>query len=245
MAGPGSPASARSRAPCGTLSTRSSPPGTRLPSPGEPTPASTRPGRSRASASQAGRRPSVRARRSTRRFPAIWPCSRSSRRPRVSAPASPPARAPIATGSSAAASARRSPTDVRSGGRARSISTRSRTAAALIPGRHDFTAFTPTETQHRIFIRDGLERCLGGARRGAALHDRGRELPPAHGANARRDDARRERDLAPLLERPAAERGGHDRAAVGPLPRARGLLSRLASIERCASRSSSSTSTAP
>ena len=26
-------------------------------------------------------------------------------------------------------------------------------AAALIPGRHDFTAFTPTETQHRLFTR--------------------------------------------------------------------------------------------
>jgi tRNA pseudouridine38-40 synthase len=26
-------------------------------------------------------------------------------------------------------------------------------AAALLPGRHDFTAFTPAETQHRVFLR--------------------------------------------------------------------------------------------
>jgi len=26
-------------------------------------------------------------------------------------------------------------------------------AAALLPGRHDFTAFTPAETQHRVFVR--------------------------------------------------------------------------------------------
>jgi tRNA pseudouridine38-40 synthase len=27
-------------------------------------------------------------------------------------------------------------------------------AAALLPGEHDFTAFTPTETQHEVFVRD-------------------------------------------------------------------------------------------
>ncbi len=26
-------------------------------------------------------------------------------------------------------------------------------AAALLPGEHDFTAFTPTETQHEVFVR--------------------------------------------------------------------------------------------
>jgi tRNA pseudouridine38-40 synthase len=40
-------------------------------------------------------------------------------------------------------------------------------AAALIPGRHDFTAFTPTETQHRLFTRTVLS---------AAWEDHGEEL---------------------------------------------------------------------
>jgi tRNA pseudouridine38-40 synthase len=31
-----------------------------------------------------------------------------------------------------------------------------REAAALLPGKHDFTAFTPTETQHRVFTRTVL-----------------------------------------------------------------------------------------
>ena len=31
-----------------------------------------------------------------------------------------------------------------------------RAAAALLPGEHDFTAFTPTETQHRVFTRTVL-----------------------------------------------------------------------------------------
>lgn len=40
-------------------------------------------------------------------------------------------------------------------------------AAALIPGKHDFTAFTPTETQHRLFTRTVLS---------AAWEDHGDEL---------------------------------------------------------------------
>jgi tRNA pseudouridine38-40 synthase len=40
-------------------------------------------------------------------------------------------------------------------------------AAALIPGRHDFTAFTPTETQHRLLTRTVLS---------AAWEDHGEEL---------------------------------------------------------------------
>ncbi len=40
-------------------------------------------------------------------------------------------------------------------------------AAALIPGCHDFTAFTPTETQHRLFTRTVLS---------AAWEDHGEEL---------------------------------------------------------------------
>jgi tRNA pseudouridine38-40 synthase len=32
-----------------------------------------------------------------------------------------------------------------------------REAAALLQGEHDFRAFTPTETQHDVFLRDVLE----------------------------------------------------------------------------------------
>ena len=42
-----------------------------------------------------------------------------------------------------------------------------REAAALLPGEHDFTAFTPTETQHRVFTRTVLA---------AAWEERGDEL---------------------------------------------------------------------
>ncbi len=40
-------------------------------------------------------------------------------------------------------------------------------AAAVIPGKHDFTAFTPTETQHRLFTRTVLS---------AGWEDHGEEL---------------------------------------------------------------------
>ena len=59
------------------------------------------------------------------------------------------------------------PIGARSGGRGRWTSTRSWRAAALIPGKHDFTAFTPTETQHRLFTRTVLS---------AAWEDHGDEL---------------------------------------------------------------------
>ena len=39
-----------------------------------------------------------------------------------------------------------------------------RAAAALLPGTHDFTAFTPTETQHTVFDADRPRGRLGGAR---------------------------------------------------------------------------------
>ena len=65
-----------------------------------------------------------------------------------------------------------------------------RAAAALVVGEHDFRAFTPTETRHDVFVRNVLARCLGGRRRPPRLHDHGRQLPAAHGAHARRDDAR-------------------------------------------------------
>ncbi len=41
-------------------------------------------------------------------------------------------------------------------------------AAALLPGRHDFTAFTPAETQHRVFVRTIRE--AGWEQHGDELH---------------------------------------------------------------------------
>lgn len=43
-----------------------------------------------------------------------------------------------------------------------------RACAALVPGEHDFTAFTPTDTQHRVFLRDVA--AAGWERRGDHLH---------------------------------------------------------------------------
>jgi tRNA pseudouridine38-40 synthase len=80
-------------------------------------------------------------------------------------------------------------------------------AAALIPGRHDFTAFTPTETQHRIFTRTVLN---------AAWEDHGEQLHFTIAAESFLRHMVRTlvgtmlegRELAPLLEgRPRAEAG--------------------------------------
>jgi len=80
-------------------------------------------------------------------------------------------------------------------------------AAALLPGEHDFTAFTPTETQHRVFTRTVLA---------AAWEERGDELHFTIAADAFLRHMVRTlvgtmlegRDLGPLLEgRPRAEAG--------------------------------------
>jgi tRNA pseudouridine38-40 synthase len=80
-------------------------------------------------------------------------------------------------------------------------------AAALIPGRHDFTAFTPTETQHRLFTRT-VEH--------AAWEEHGDELHFTIAAESFLRHMVRTlvgtmlegRELAPLLEgRPRAEAG--------------------------------------
>ena len=98
-------------------------------------------------------------------------------------------------------------------------------AAALLPGRHDFRAFTPTETHHTIFTRT-VDRAAW-TRRGdhldfeitaqsylrhmvRALVGTMLELEPA--------------EIAQLPRGPPAQRGGPDRAAVGPVPRVRRLL---------------------
>lgn len=80
-------------------------------------------------------------------------------------------------------------------------------AAALLPGEHDFTAFTPTETQHEVFRRTVLA---------AAWEEHGDELHFTIAADSFLRHMVRTlvgtmlegRDLAPLLEgRPRAEAG--------------------------------------
>ena len=80
-------------------------------------------------------------------------------------------------------------------------------AAALIPGRHDFTAFTPTETQHRLFTRTVTR---------AGWEQQGEELQFTieaesflrHMVRTLVGTMLEGRDLAPLLEgRPRAEAG--------------------------------------
>ena len=107
-------------------STRSTGAGATSPSPAARTPACTRPPRSPRGRLLAARRRS--ARRGAQRRPAgrRRRDRASSPPPTTSAPASRLARARTATGSCAAACALRSPTGVRSGGRGRSISRRSR-----------------------------------------------------------------------------------------------------------------------
>jgi tRNA pseudouridine38-40 synthase len=80
-------------------------------------------------------------------------------------------------------------------------------AAALVPGEHDFTAFTPTETQHRLLVRTVLA---------AAWEEEGDELQFTIAADGFLRHMVRTlvgtmlegRDLAPLLEgRPRSEAG--------------------------------------
>ena len=79
--------------------------------------------------------------------------------------------------------------------------------AALLPGEHDFRAFTPTETQHEVFVR---------VVESAAWHERGDHLEFEITADSFLRHMVRTlvgtmvegRDLAPLLEgRPRAEAG--------------------------------------
>ena len=100
--------------------------------------------------------------------------------------ASPRARARTATASSRAGRPRRSRLGARSGGRGRSTSTRSPRPPRFSPGEHDFRAFTPVRDAARRLLAERARRRLGARRRPARLHDHGGQLPPAHGADARR-----------------------------------------------------------
>ncbi len=98
--------------------------------------------------------------------------------------------------------------------------------AALLPGTHDFRAFTKAVTRHQVFTRTVSEAAWERDGDALQLLDHGRQLPAAHGANARRDDARGHPGGVRTAPRgPRPRRGGNDRAAVGALPGARDLLS--------------------
>ena len=71
-----------------------------------------------------------------------------------------------------------------------------RCAAALV-GRHDFTAFTPTQTEHARFEREVIQRRVADPQargaipgRAARVLDRGGRLHAPHGPGPGRDDAR-------------------------------------------------------
>jgi len=80
-------------------------------------------------------------------------------------------------------------------------------AAALLPGDHDFTAFTPAETQHESFRR--LVSAAAWERRGEELHFTiTAESFLRHMVRTLVGTMLERRDLAPLLEgRPRAEAG--------------------------------------
>jgi tRNA pseudouridine38-40 synthase len=80
-------------------------------------------------------------------------------------------------------------------------------AAALLPGRHDFTAFTPTETQHRNFERTVLS--AGWEEHGDELHFTiAAESFLRHMCRVLIGTMLEGVDLAPLLEgRPRSEAG--------------------------------------
>ena len=92
--------------------------------------------------------------------------------------------------------------------------------ARALPGTHDFTAFTPTETYHTRFTRDVHRAEWVAQRRHPRVPDRGRLVHAQHEPHPRRHDARGRRgrrdDFATLLE-------GAPRSAAGNTAPAHGL----------------------
>ena len=103
--------------------------------------------------------------------------------------------------------------------------------AAMVVGEHDFRAFTPTETQHKDFVRTIED---------ARWLDRGDAVELEITANAflrhmvqdaRRLDARARSERVPAAPPGRSPFGSrHDRARVRPLPRERRLPGRLESF---------------
>ena len=103
--------------------------------------------------------------------------------------------------------------------------------AARIPGRHDFTAFTPTQTGHTRFEREVLRAEWADEPDGvlafwieadAFMRSMVRTLVGTMLEVA--EGERSVEDFERLLDGPAARRGGGDRARSRPLPRERALL---------------------
>ena len=112
---------------------------------------------------------------STRCCPTTSRCSRARRSRPASARATTRRAAPTATACWCAARAARSSAGARCGGRTRSTATRSTRARRRCAGTHDFTAFTPTETEHVRFERD--VRSAAWRRRAAATCSRSGSRP--------------------------------------------------------------------
>ena len=225
-AGPRSPGCGRSRASSAPRSTRSSRAGPTLAVAGRTDTGSTRTGQ--VVSRRRRRRAAARARPRRRSTPSCRTTSRSTRPTRrrpTSTRATPRGRAATATASGAAGARHRSSSAAAGGSRGRSTRRSSPTSPTLLLGEHDFRAFTPTETQHRVFVRNVHS---------AAWHRRGDVLELEITADSFLRHMvrtlvgtmleRTPEELAALLERRLARRGGHDGAAVGPLPRAGGLL---------------------
>ena len=117
-----------------------------------------------------------------------------------------------------------------------------------LPGEHEFTAFTPAESQHEVFVR--IVREAMWERRGDHLHFTVtadsflRHMVRTLVGTMLHSSPER---FARLLDGPSPAGGRGHRPSLGPLPRARGVRQTpdVDTIERCGTASSSSTSTAP
>ena len=174
----------------------------------------------------------------TRRCPTT---SRSSQRRRSQPTSSAPLRRAFAvataTASGDGASARRSSIVARCGTRDRSTTSVSPTRPTLLVGQHDFRAFTPTETQHTVFVRN-VERARVAST--AATRSSSRSRPTrscatwcarssARCSSGRRSELRRSSKAATASEAgPTARRGGSTSNASTYLSVARGYHRRHA-----------------
>ena len=157
---------------------------------GGPTRAFTLWARSRASTSRAARRPENAAEALNTTLPDDIARARGGAGGRGSStPGSGPGALSTATGSGAARRLRPS-SSAAAGGPGADRPVEARGCGRPIIGRHDFRAFTPTETQHVVFKREVRERRVAPARRRARARAHRGQLPAPHGAHARRDDAR-------------------------------------------------------